>query len=91
MSKSSKIAPRKKVALELLHHKLVHIYTRSLMDGDTANVWQDIELRIDPDPFSHHVIYLEQIKRLGIKNPLKPKVSIKWVLLIFFQQQNQNV
>ena len=21
------------------------------MAGDTANVWQDIELRMDPDPF----------------------------------------
>ena len=28
ISKSKKIAPRKKVALELLHHRLVHIYTR---------------------------------------------------------------
>ena len=51
MSKSKKIAPRKKVALELLHHRLVHRSTRSLIDGDTANVWQFIEPRIDTDPF----------------------------------------
>ena len=40
--KSNKIAPRKKTALELLHHILEHISTRSLMDGYSANVWQDI-------------------------------------------------
>ena len=51
MSKSKNISPRKKVALELLQHRLGHRSTRSLMDGDTENVWQDIELSIDPDPF----------------------------------------
>ena len=51
MSKSKKIAPRKKVALELLHNILGHRSTRLLMDGDTANIWKDIELKIDPDPF----------------------------------------
>ena len=39
MSKSKKLSPRKKVALELLHLGLGHRYTRSLMDGDTENVW----------------------------------------------------
>ena len=51
MSKSMKIAPRKEVAMELLHHILGHRSTRSLMDGDTTNAWQDIEIRIDLDPF----------------------------------------
>ena len=46
MERSKKIAPRKKVALELLHHRLGHISARSLMDGDNGNVWKDIELRI---------------------------------------------
>ena len=50
-SKLEKLAPRKKVALELLHHRLGHRYTISLMDGDPENVWKDIELRIDSDPF----------------------------------------
>ena len=49
--KTKKIAPIKKVALELLHHRLGHISTISLMAGDTENVWKYIELRIDPDPF----------------------------------------
>ena len=35
ISKSKKIAPINKVALELLHHILGHRYTRSFMDGYT--------------------------------------------------------
>ena len=54
--KNSKINPirnpkRKKIALELMHQRLGHILTRSLIAGDTANFWEDAELRIDPDPF----------------------------------------
>ena len=38
--KNSKRNPkRKKIALELMHQILGHRYTRSLMAGDTANVW----------------------------------------------------
>ena len=33
-SKSEKLEPRNKFALIVLHHKLGHIYTRSLMTGD---------------------------------------------------------
>ena len=49
--KSKKIAPMRKVALELFHNRLGHRSTRSLMARDTKNVWKDIELSIDPDPF----------------------------------------
>ena len=59
MPKSKKIALRKKSALELLHHILGHRSTKSLMAGDTANFWKGIEIRIDPDPFPHHVKYLQ--------------------------------
>ena len=51
MSKTKKIPARKRIVLELLHQILGHRSTRSLLDGDTANVWEDIELRIDRDPF----------------------------------------
>ena len=51
MSKTNKLSFRKKIALELLHQRLDHRSTRSLLSGDTANVWEDIELIIDPDPF----------------------------------------
>ena len=67
---SKKISPRKKVALELLHHRLVKISTRSLMSGDTENIWQDIELRINPYPFwTSCQIYLMN-KKARSKNPL---------------------
>ena len=51
MLKKKKLLARKKIALELLHQRLGHISNRSLLDGDTANVWEYVELRIDPDPF----------------------------------------
>ena len=57
MYKSKKIAPRRKVDLGLLHHGLGQKSTISLMDGDTEVVWQDIELRIYLEHFSHHVRY----------------------------------
>ena len=59
MSKKNKFPARKKIALELLHQRLGHISTRSLLDGDTANGWEDVELRIDPDLFAPHVKYLQ--------------------------------
>ena len=51
MSKKNKFLARKKIALELLHQRLGHRSTRSLLAGDNATVWEDVELRIDPDPF----------------------------------------
>ena len=51
MEISKKNPKRKKIALELMHQRLGHRSTRSLIAGDTANVWEDLELRIDPDPF----------------------------------------
>ena len=51
MSKKNKFPARKKIALELPHQILGHKSTRSLLAGDTAKVWEDVELRIDPDPF----------------------------------------
>ena len=51
MSKTKKLPSREKIALELLHQRLVHISTRSLLYGYNANVWKYIELRIDTDPF----------------------------------------
>ena len=62
-SKSKKLPPRKKVDLELLHHRLGHISTISLMAGDTANVYKDIELRIDLDHFctSCHIYLMKKM------------------------------
>ena len=51
MSKKKILTARKKIDLELLHQRLGHRSNRSLLAGDTANVCEYIELRIDPDPF----------------------------------------
>ena len=51
MSKKNKFPARKRIALEWLCHRLGHRSTRSLLAGDTANVWEDVDLRIYPEPF----------------------------------------
>ena len=76
---------------EILHHRLGHISTRSLISGYTANVCQDIELRIYPDPFYTSCQIFSTNKKAISKNPLKPKVTLKLVLWILFQQQHQTV
>ena len=48
ISKIKKLSSRKKIALELLRQILGHRSTRSFLAGDNANIWEDIELRIDP-------------------------------------------
>ena len=81
MSKSKKIAHRKEVALELLHHKLGHRSNRKLIAGDTAIFWKDIELRIYPDTFCTSCQISSMNKKAASKYPLKPKTPIKWVLM----------
>ena len=57
--KNPKINPkRKKIALELMHQILGNRYTKSLIAGDTANVWEDAELKIDADPFCNSCKFL---------------------------------
>ena len=77
MSKTNKLTPRNKVALEFLKQRLGHRSTRSLMAVDTANVWENIELIIDPDPFfkSYHISSMK-IKARS-KSPLNPKAPSK--------------
>ena len=67
MSKKNKSPARKNIALELLHQRLGHRSTRSLLAGDTANVWEDVEIRIDPDPFCTSCQISSMTKRLGLK------------------------
>ena len=42
MTKKNKFPAGNKIALELLHQILEHRSTRSLLAGDTANVWEDV-------------------------------------------------
>ena len=51
MLKTKKLPSEKKIALELLHQGLGHRSARSLLAGDTANIWEDIEHRIYSYPF----------------------------------------
>ena len=51
MSKTKKLPSKKRIALEFLHQRLGHRSTRSLLAEDTDNFWDDIKLRIDPEPF----------------------------------------
>ena len=91
MSKYKKVTPRNKVDLELLHRRLGQISTRSLMAEDTVNIWKDIELRIDPDPFCISCQISTMNKKAKFKNLLEPKIHFKWVSWILFQKQQQNV
>ena len=49
--KPEKKKPRNKFSLEWLHQRLGQRFTRSILDGDTENIFRDIEIRVDPDPF----------------------------------------
>ena len=73
MSITKIIQSRKKIALELVHQILCHRSTRSLLYGDTDNVWEDIELRIYPDPFCTSCHIYSMNKKATYKNPLRPK------------------
>ena len=67
MSKTKKLPSRRKIALELLHQRLGHRSTISLLAGDNANVWEDIEIRIDPDPFCKSYQNYSMKKRLDLR------------------------
>ena len=51
------------------------------MAGDTANVWGDAELQIDPDPFFTSCKISSINKKARSKVPLKPKSPFKWVFM----------
>ena len=51
------------------------------MAGDTANVWEDIELRIYPDPFFTSCQFSSMNKKAMSKIPLKPKAPFKRVFM----------
>ena len=52
-----------------------------MLDGDTVDVWEDVELRIDPDPFCTSCQISSMNKKAGSKIPLKPKAPFKWVFM----------
>ena len=78
---SKKNPARKKIALELLHHRLGHRSTISLIAEDTTNVWEDVVLKIDPDPFFTLCRISSMKKKARYDIPLKPKAPFKWVFM----------
>ena len=76
-SKKYKLPAREKIALELLHQRLRHRSTISLLAGDTANNWDDVQLRIDPDPFCTSYQISSINRKARFKIPLKPKAFFK--------------
>ena len=81
MSKSKKLPSRKKIDLGFWDQILGHILTISLLDGDAAIVWEDIELMIDPYPFCTSRQMYSMNKKARSKNPQKPKSPFKWVFM----------
>ena len=81
MSKANKLLSRNKIALEWLHQRLGHRYTRSLLAGDTANVEENFELRINPDPFCTSCQISSKNKKDGSNKPLKSKSPFKWIFI----------
>ena len=81
MSKTKKLPSWGEIALGLLHQILGNRYTRSLLSGDTANVWKDIELRIDTDPFYTSCQISSMNKKARSKIPLNPEAPFKWVFM----------
>ena len=64
-----------------MHQRLGHRSTISLLAGDAANVWEDIEIRIDPDHFCTSCQISSMNKNSRSKIPLKPKAPFKWVYM----------
>ena len=81
ISKAKKLPSRKKIALELLHQRLGHISTSSLLAGYTANIWEDVELRIYPDLFCTSCQISSMNKKARSKISFKPKAPFKWVFM----------
>ena len=52
-----------------------------MLDGDTANVWEDVELRMDTDHFCTSCQISSMNKKARSKIPLKPKAPFKWVFM----------
>ena len=51
------------------------------MAGDTENIWQNIELGIDPEPFRTSLHISSMNKKAESRNKLKPKVPFKWIFI----------
>ena len=81
-SKKNKLPARKKIALELLHQIPGYRSTRSLLARDTANVWEDVELRIYSYPFYTSCQIPSMKKRLDLRfhsSQRHPSSGVLWI------------
>ena len=81
MPKKKKLPERKKISLELLHQRLGHRSTKSLLAGDTGNVWEYVDLKIYTDPFCTSCQIASINKKARSKITLKTKAPFKWVFM----------
>ena len=72
---------RSQVSLEHLHQCLGHRATRSLLAADAAGLWEDVEIRMDPDPFCTSCKVATITKKSRSKQPLDPVGPLKWVFM----------
>ena len=86
--KSKKLAPRNKFALKLFHHRLGHISTRSLMAGDTANIWKGVGIRIHIEPFFTPC----QISSVNKKNWVQKSIETRGTFQVgFYVHYSSNI
>ena len=80
-SKSQKKVPKNKISLGLLHQRMLNKSTRSLLSRDNANVWQEIEVGVDPETFctSYQIPTINKNSRS--KTPLKSNTPFKWLFM----------
>ena len=64
-----------------MHQRLGHIYKRSILAGYIINVWQYIEIRVDPDPFCTSCQIYTINKKARSKANLKANINFKWVFM----------
>ena len=60
-----------------MHQILGHRSKRKFISGNNDNVWEDIELRIDPETFCISCQISSMNKKARSKNPLNPKSPFK--------------
>ena len=78
---SQKQISKKKASLESWNHGLWHRPTRPILSGYNANIWQDVEIKVDPDPFytSYQISMIN--KKARSKIPSKSKKPSKWLFM----------
>ena len=65
----------------ILHQRFGQKPTRPMLDGNTDNVWEDIDLRIYQDPSCESRQKNSRNEKARSKIPLKPKAPFKWFLM----------